>query len=55
MLHTSAAGLGPSCEPASAQIRVYPPDNTVALTIAASYTACGGFQVSTLVAGTAGN
>lgn len=54
-LHTSAAGLGPSCEPVSAQIKVFPPDNTAALTIAAQYTACGGFRVSTLVPGTAGN
>lgn len=54
-LHTSAAGLGAPCDPASAQIRVYPPDNTAPLTIASSYTACGGLRVSTLVAGTAGN
>ena len=55
VLHTSAPGLGPSCDPASAQIRVYPPDNTAALTVTANYTACGGFRVSTLVAGTTGN
>ena len=54
-LHTSAPGLGAPCDPASAQIRVYPPDNTASLMIASSYTACGGFRVSTLVTGTAGN
>lgn len=54
-LHTSAAGMGAQCDPSSSQIRVYPPDNTASLTIAASYSACGGFRVSTLVAGTAGN
>lgn len=53
-LHTSAEGMGPSCEPTSAKIRVYPPDSTEALVFAAAYTACGGFQVSTLVSGTAG-
>ena len=54
-LHTSAAGLGAQCDPTSAQLRVYPPDNTASLTITAAYSACGGFRVSTLVAGTAGN
>ncbi|MEJ6511174.1 MAG: DUF4232 domain-containing protein [Actinomycetota bacterium] len=54
-LHTSASGMGAACEPASVQIMVYPPDNTASLTIASAYTACGGFKVSTLVAGTTGN
>ncbi|MSZ51615.1 MAG: DUF4232 domain-containing protein [Actinobacteria bacterium] len=54
-LHTSASGMGAACEPASAQIKVYPPDNTASLSIAATYTACGGFKVSTLVAGTTGS
>lgn len=53
-LHTSAPGLGPTCEPTSAQIKIYPPDNTVALTIPAAYTSCGGFHVTTMVAGSAG-
>lgn len=54
-LHTSAPGMGAACEPTSTQMRVYPPDNTTALTFAATYSACGGFRVSTLVAGNAGN
>lgn len=54
-LHTSAAGMGASCDPTSAQVRVYPPDNTASLTITAAYSACGGFQVTTLVSGAAGN
>lgn len=54
-LHTSAQGTGSACEPTSTQLRVYPPDNTAALTFAAAYSACGGFRVSTLVSGTAGN
>jgi hypothetical protein len=54
-LHTSAQGLGAACEPTSTQLRVYPPDNTAALNFPAAYSACGGFRVSTLVAGTSGN
>jgi ABC-type transport system substrate-binding protein len=54
-LHTSAAGMGAQCDATSAQLRVYPPDNTESLMIAAAYSACGGFQVTTLVAGSAGN
>jgi len=54
-LHTSAAGMGAPCDATSAQLRVYPPDNTESLMIAAAYSACGGFQVTTLVAGSAGN
>lgn len=54
-LHTSASGMGAACDPASVQIMVYPPDNTASLTIASTYTACGGFKVSTLAAGTTGN
>lgn len=53
-LHTTAEGMGPACTPTSTKIRVYPPDNTQAIDFAAAYTACGGFQVSTMVAGTAG-
>jgi hypothetical protein len=54
-LHTSAPGVGPTCDPTSAQIKIYPPNNTAALTITAAYTACGGFRVTTMVAGSAGN
>lgn len=53
-LHTTAEGMGPACTSTSTKMRVYPPDNTQALEFAAAYTACGGFKVSTLVAGTAG-
>jgi len=54
-LHTSAAGMGAQCDSTSAQLRVYPPDNTESLMIAAAYSACGGFRVTTLVSGSAGN
>jgi len=54
-LRTSAQGTGAACEPTSTQLRVFPPDNTAALTFSAAYVACGGFRVSTLVAGSAGN
>ena len=54
-LQTSAEGMGAACEPTSTQLRVFPPDNTVALTFSAAYVACGGFRVSTLVPGSAGN
>jgi hypothetical protein len=53
-LHTTNAGIGPSCDPASAQIKVFPPNQTADLVFDASYTACGGFTVTTLVAGDAG-
>lgn len=54
-LHTTNQGVGGnSCSAESAKIKVFPPDDTAALTFAASYTVCGGFQVSTLVAGSAG-
>lgn len=53
-LHTNAAGTGGSCTASSAKIRVYPPDNTVAVDFAASYSACGQFNVTTLVAGDGG-
>jgi hypothetical protein len=54
-LHTSAAGMGAQCDATSTKLRVYPPDNTESLMIAAAYIACGGFRVTTLVAGSAGN
>ncbi len=54
-LHTTNAGVGGStCTAVSAKMKVFPPDDTAALTFNASYTACSGFQVSTLVAGSAG-
>ncbi|MEX1218064.1 MAG: DUF4232 domain-containing protein [Acidimicrobiales bacterium] len=54
-LHTSAAGLGATCEPTATQIKVYPPDNTASLSIQAAYSACGGFRVTTLIPGSTGN
>ena len=53
-LHTSAEGMGAACEPASTQIKVFPPDNTTPLFIQTAYSACGGFRVTTLVAGSDG-
>lgn len=53
-LHTSTAGTGGSCTGPSAKLRVYPPDNTAALEFAASFTACGTFVVTTVVAGSSG-
>lgn len=54
-LHTTNQGVGGgSCSAESAKIKVFPPDDTAALTFPAAYTVCGGFQVSTLVAGSAG-
>jgi ABC-type transport system substrate-binding protein len=54
MLHTTNEGIGPSCDPTSTQMKVFPPDQTAELTFAAEYTACGGFTVTTLVAGDQG-
>lgn len=53
-LHTSAPGTGGACTGPSAKLRVYPPDNTVAVEFAMAYTTCGSFLVSTLVIGSAG-
>ena len=54
-LHTTNGGQSADpCVGPSASIKVFPPDNTEALTVAAAFTACGGFSTSTLVAGTAG-
>jgi len=53
-LHTANEGLGAPCTAAAAQIKVYPPNQTLALTFSAPYTACGGFSVRTLVAGETG-
>ena len=54
MLHTTNVGIGPSCDPTSAQMKVFPPDQTAALTFSAEYTVCGGFTVTTLVPGDQG-
>jgi Protein of unknown function (DUF4232) len=55
ILHTANGDLsGQACTPASASIRIYPPDNTVAMVIGASFSACGGFSVGTVVAGATG-
>jgi hypothetical protein len=53
-LHTTNEGIGGPCDPASSQIKVFPPDQTESITFSASYTACGGFSVSTLVEGDTG-
>ena len=54
-LRPTASVRGTTCDPTSAQIKVYPPDNTVASDIPAAYTSCGGFRVTSLVLGTGGN
>ena len=53
-LHTTGEGIGGSCEPTSAQMKVYPPNQTAAITFTASYTVCGGFSVTTMVPGDTG-
>ena len=53
-LHTTTQGIGPSCV-TGASVLVYPPDNTTTLTISSAFTACGGFSVSTLIAGIGDN
>lgn len=54
VLHTTNQGIGGPCQPASAQMRVFPPDQTEALTFDASFTVCGGFTVTSLVPGDTG-
>jgi hypothetical protein len=53
-LHTTNEGVGPTCSAPAAQIKVFPPNQTQALTFPATYTACGGFSVTTMVAGANG-
>jgi hypothetical protein len=53
-LHTANGPIGGPCDPASASMKVFPPGSTEAVTFAASYTVCGGFTVTTLVAGADG-
>ena len=53
-LHTANGPIGGPCEAASASMKVFPPGQTAELTFAATYTVCGGFTVTTLVAGDTG-
>jgi hypothetical protein len=53
-LHTTNAGIGGPCEATSAQMRVFPPNQTQALTFPAALQVCGGFSVTTMVAGDTG-
>lgn len=53
-LHTSAPGMGATCTPTSTRIRVFPPDDTSSLEFAAQYSACAGFNVTTIVSGDGG-
>lgn len=56
VLHTTnATGGAGNCTPTSTSVRIYPPDNTEAITIRAEFTACGGFSVATVVAGATGH
>ena len=54
-LHTTNEGIGgTTCTPQSERMKVYPPGQTSALVFSATYTACGGFSVTTLVPGDTG-
>jgi hypothetical protein len=53
-LHTANEGMGASCTAPAVEIKVFPPSQTQALSFSAAYTACGGFSVTTLVAGANG-
>jgi ABC-type transport system substrate-binding protein len=54
-LHTTNQGIGgQACLPTSAQMKVFPPDQTAELTFPAQFTVCGGFSVTSLVAGDTG-
>jgi Protein kinase domain/Protein of unknown function (DUF4232) len=52
LLHTTNVGFGPPCVGPSASIRIYPPGEVASLVAPGSFTACGGFTVQPLVAGT---
>lgn len=54
LLHTNNGPVGGPCEQTSASMRVYPPNQTEALTFAAEFTVCGGFSVTSVVAGETG-
>ena len=55
ILHTTNGAMsGQGCTPPSASMRIYPPDNTAALVIPASFSVCGTFSVGTVVAGATG-
>lgn len=53
-LHTTNAGIGGPCEPTSAQMKVFPPNQTLALTFPAALQVCGGFTVTTMMPGDTG-
>jgi hypothetical protein len=55
-VHTVNQGIAPGgCWPASAKVRVYPPNELNALEVAGAVTVCGNmFSITPLVAGTAG-
>jgi hypothetical protein len=54
LLHTTNGPIGGPCLAASVKVRVYPPDEFDPIVFAAEFTACGGFSVRPLVAGTTG-
>jgi hypothetical protein len=55
-IHTVNQGIAPGgCWPASAKVRVYPPNELDALDVAGAITVCGNlFSITPVVAGTAG-
>lgn len=56
LLRTANSTGGTSnCTAAASTIRVYPPDNTGALFISSTFSACGGMSIGTVVAGPTGN
>lgn len=50
----NSTGGTATCTPAASAIRIYPPDNTNALIIRTSFTACGGMSITTIVPGITG-
>ena len=55
LLRTRNAGGEPNaCVGPSSEIRVFPPDSDKAIVAIQQYTACGGFSVTTLIAGVSG-
>ena len=51
----NSTGGTANCSPTASAIRIYPPDNTNALIIRTSFTACGGMSITTIVSGISGN
>ena len=45
----NSTGGTANCSPTASAIRIYPPDNTNALIIRTSFTACGGMSITTVV------